>query len=45
MSRAWALWGRGELHRGSNGGNLKGKGHLEDLSVGERKILRERKEI
>jgi hypothetical protein len=36
----WHKWGRGKLRRGFQSGNLKEKDHLEDLSVGERKILK-----
>jgi hypothetical protein len=39
-ARHVALWGRGEVHMGLQYVNLKGKNHLEDLSVGGRIILK-----
>jgi hypothetical protein len=36
----WHLWGRKELYKGFWWGNLKERGHLEDLAVEDMIILK-----
>jgi len=36
----WHVWGRGEVHRGLLGVNLRERDHLTDLGVGWKKILK-----